>query len=399
MSLTDLALERAGVKSLTEFQKREGLYPSGKEDILTMQRLTPYLLGSRRYMIRSGDTFYKIARQLGTTVRALRAANPGVSPRNLPVGQYLMVPFGFPVVPTDRPFTSELLALCIQGLRARYPFIEQKQLGVTAGGRPITLLRIGTGSRKILYNASHHANEWITTPLLMKFLEEYGEAVSRGASLFGMDAGKLFQSTSLYLVPMVNPDGVDLVTGAIPKGSIPYSEAREIAAYFPGILFPEGWKANLQGVDLNLNYPAGWENAREIKYRQGYDRPAPRDFVGKRPLDQPESAAMAELTRAVRPRLTISLHTQGQVIYWKYLDMEPPGGRALGETFAKISGYFLEDTPYASGFAGYKDWFILTENRPGYTVEVGSGSNPLPLEQFDRIYENLFGILATGLRE
>ena len=399
MSLTDLALKRAGADSLTDFQQQEGLFPSGKEDILTMQRLTPYLLGYERYMIKPRDTLYRIARRYGTSVRAIQGANPGLTAENLPVGQYLHVPYGFPVVPTDRPFTSELLALCVQGLKVRYPFIEQRLLGKTACGRPLTLLEIGTGSRKVLYNASHHANEWITTPLLMKFLEDYGEAVSRGSTIFGADARKLFRSTQLFLVPMVNPDGVDLATGAIEKDSATYAAAREIAAYFPEIPFPEGWKANLRGVDLNLNYPAGWEKAREIKARQGYDRPAPRDFPGQAPLDQPESAAMAELTRAVSPRLTLSYHTQGQVIYWKYLDMEPPGAQLIGKQFARVSGYFLEDTPYASGFAGYKDWYILTQNRPGYTVEAGAGTNPLPLSQFDQIYEDNLGILVLGLQQ
>lgn len=397
LSLTDLALERAGVKSLTEFQQQEGLYPSGKEDILTMQRLMPYLLGYERYMVKPGDTFYRIARHYGTSVRALQTANPGIRPGNLSVGRYLTVPFGFPVVPTDRPFSSELLAVCAQGLKARYPFISQKQIGITACGRPLTLLMLGKGSRTVLYNGSHHANEWITTPLLMKFLEDYSEAVSQGAPLFGMDSRKLFESTRLYLVPMVNPDGVDLVTGALEKNSIPYGNAREIAAFFPEIPFPDGWKANLQGVDLNLNYPAGWEQARENKQALGYDRPAPRDYVGRHPLDQPESSAMAELTQAVRPRLTLSYHTQGQVIYWKYKDMAPAGARDIGEIFARVSGYELEDTPYASGFAGYKDWFILTENRPGFTIEVGRGSNPLSMDQFDSIYDKNFGILAMGL--
>ena len=150
-------------------------------------------------------------------------------------------------------------------------------------------------------------------------------------------------------------------------------------------------------MDLNLNYPAGWENAREIKFSQGYTRPGPRDYVGQAPLDQRESAAMARYTRLLEPRLTLAYHSQGEVIYWKYLDMEPPGARAIGERFAEVSGYALDDTPYASGFAGYKDWFILRWNRPGYTVEVGSGANPLPLSQFDEIYEANLGILTLGM--
>ncbi len=397
MNLTQVALRRANAQSLIEFQRREGLYPSGEEDILTMQRLSPYLLGYERYMIKPNDTLYKIARQFGTTVRAIQTANPNLNPRNLTVGQYLIVPFGFPVVPTDIPFTSEVLNVSIQGLLARYPFLSQRTIAKTAYGRPVPVLQLGEGSQSVLYNAGHHANEWITTPILMKFLEEYAEAVSQGQTIFDIDARTLFRQVTLYLVPMVNPDGVDLVTGAIKPDTPEYDAAQNIAAYFPSIPFPDGWKANLEGVDLNLNYPAEWEQAKENKFALGFDRPAPRDYVGQAPLDQPESAAMLTLTQEVNPRLTLSYHSQGEVIYWKFLDIEPPRAEQIGQSFSRVSGYLLEDTPYASGFAGYKDWYILQYNRPGYTVEVGSGVNPLPLSQFAEIYEKNLGILTLGL--
>ncbi len=397
MSLLQLALRRAGAQTLEEFQRREGLYPSGSSDILTTQRLMPYILGYERYMIKPNDTLYRIARQFGTTVRSIRTANPGIEAQRLSVGQYINVPFGFPVVPTDIPFSSQVLNVCIQGLIARYPFISQRAIATTAYGRKVISLEIGNGTKNVLYNASHHANEWITTPLMMKFLEQYAEAVSQRGVIFGMQAAVLFQKTKLTLVPMVNPDGVDLVTGAIEPNSAEYRAAQTISAHFPAIAFPDGWKANLEGVDLNLNYPAQWEQAKENKYALGFDRPAPRDYVGAAPLDQPESAAMAELTRELNPRLTLSYHTQGEVIYWKFLDIEAPEARGIGQSFARVSGYQLEDTPYASGFAGYKDWFILRYNRPGYTVEAGSGTNPLPISQFADIYEKNLGILTLGL--
>lgn len=398
MTLTELALRRAGASDLQTFQKRMGLFPSGREDALTMQRLVPYLLGYEHYMVKPGDTYYQLARTFGTTVRSIITANPNQNPNTLTVGQYINIPYGFPVVPTDIPFTSELLEVCIQGLLVRYPFLSRRTIATTAYGRTVTAVRIGRGSRSTLYNASHHANEWITTPVLMKFLEEYARAVSVNGQIFGINAQELYEKTKLYLVPMVDPDGVDLVTGAIPEDSQQYLAALEIAARYPEIPFPNGWKANLVGVDLNLNYPAGWEQARENKFALGFTTPAPRDYVGGSPLDQPESAGMVGLTRLVNPRLTLSYHAQGEVIYWKYLDMEPPGARAIGEQFAFVSGYLLEDTPYASGFAGYKDWFIQTYNRPGYTIEVGLGENPLPLSQFDSIYEKNLGILVLGLQ-
>ena len=85
------------------------------------------------------------------------------------------------------------------------------------------------------------------------------------------------------------------------------------------------------------------------------------------------------------------------MIYWKFLDYEPPGSRQIADYFASLSGYAGEETPYASGFAGYKDWFIQEYNRPGYTIEAGRGVNPLPISDFDSIYSRVEGILTMGL--
>lgn len=397
MELTELALARAGAKTLAEFQRREGLYPSGRADWQTLAALRPYLTGYRLYRVQKGDTYSALALRFGTNVRAIITANPNQDPEQLQIGQYLILPLGFPLVPTDRPFSYELLLLVLDGLTARYPFLRRSLLTRTAQGREVAQLTVGIGDKRVLYNASHHANEWITTPLVLSFLERYAEAVSQNGEIFGSAAQALYQKTTLHLVPMVNPDGVDLVTGGIPADSGEYAAAQAIAADYPAIPFPDGWKANLAGVDLNLNYPAGWDEARRIKAEQGFDGPAPRDFVGGAPLDQPESAALAALTRRIEPRLTISYHTQGEVIYWKYLDLEPPGAEGIGAQMAAVSGYELENTPYASGFAGYKDWFILTYNRPGYTVEAGRGENPLPLAQFGELFERNLGILTLGL--
>lgn len=89
-------------------------------------------------------------------------------------------------------------------------------------------------------------NEWITAPLLMKFLENLSKSYVNGMPIFGNNPRELFSQVSLYLVPMVNPDGVDLVSGLITEGSRAYAEAQTIANNFPDIPFPSGWKANIE---------------------------------------------------------------------------------------------------------------------------------------------------------
>lgn len=301
------------------------------------------------------------------------------------------------IVDTTRPITSDSCNRMILEIVEAYPFCRAEVLTTTAFGRPVRTLVIGTGPRRALYTAAHHANEWITALVLLKFAEDYAAAIASGGRVFDRDARALAQQTTLYLVPLVNPDGVDLVTGGITPGSTQYLQAQDLAENYPAIPFPNGWKANLLGVDLNLQYPAGWLQAREIKFSQGFTRPGPRDYVGRAPLDQVEARALANYTQIIDPALVLAYHTQGGEIYWQFENIFVPGARELGEEFARVSGYDLADTPYNSSFAGYKDWFIRFFRRPGYTIEAGRGENPLPISQFDEIYRDNLGILVTGL--
>ena len=301
-----------------------------------------------------------------------------------------------PIVNTTVPITSESCEQMILDLVAQYPFCRTEVLTRTAFQRPVRTLVIGSGPRKVIYSAAHHANEWITALILLKFAEEFAQAIQSGGLVFDRDAAQLAEQATVYMVPMVDPDGVDLVVGAIQEGNIEYDLARRLAQNYPSIPFPDGWKANLLGVDLNLNYPAQWLQAREIKFSQGFTTPGPRDYVGRSPLNQFETRALAGYTEFIDPQIVIAFHSQGKEIYWNFQDYEVPGARELGEEFARVSGYTLTEPAFNSSFAGYKDWFIQNFRKPGYTIEVGQGVNPLPLEQFDEIYRDNLGILVLG---
>lgn len=295
------------------------------------------------------------------------------------------------------PMTSGMQAQRLERLKRRYPFVYTRELTKTAGGRSICAVQLGLGDTKVLLTGGHHANEYITSMLCWELIEGYMEAVERGGSFGGKNAAALFENAMLYVVPMVNPDGIDLVTGAITPDEPEYRAARAIAADYPELPFPSGWKANLQGVDLNLNYPAGWERARQIKASLGFYAPAPRDYPGERPLDQPETSALAAYTCCIRPELVLAYHTQGSVIYHTYDGVCLPCADALARELAAASGYALEPVPPESANAGFKDWFLERFRRPGFTVEAGLGENPLPLSQLDEMYARNAPILAAAL--
>lgn len=332
------------------------------------------------------------------TARAVRTfqTNNNLSPDGIVGDSSWNALLQYMKVPTTIPYTYDILILNIASILNKYSFISSGSIGKSIMDKDLPYIKLGEGPKQLLYVAGTHANEWICCPLLMKFVEEYALAYASGGKIFDRFAKDIFDTATIYIVPMLNPDGVDLVTGALDRNSAEYLNIREIASNFPNIRFPDGWKANISGIDLNLQFPAMWDQAREIKFSQGYTSYAPRDFVGNFPLEAPESLALYDFTINNNFELMLTYHSQGEVIFWKFLDYNPPNALEIGEEFTRLSGYSLQDTPYASSFAGFKDWFIQTYNLPGYTMEVGRGTNPLPISQFDAIYEDNIGVLVSS---
>ena len=127
----------------------------------------------------------------------------------------------------------------------------------------------------------------------------------------------------------------------------------------------------LSCIFFRLQFPAGWENAKKIKYSQGYTSPSPMNYVGSAPLTEPEAQALYNFTLSHNFRIMLTYHTQGKEIYWQFQNYAPKDSYSIGMQFAKASGYTLADIPYESSFAGYKDWFLQRYSLPGYTIEAG----------------------------
>lgn len=112
----------------------------------------------------------------------------------------------------DFVFSSNLLYENLQILKQTYPFLQNGSIGKSVLGKDIPFIRVGRGQKEVFYSASYHANEWITSILLLEFLYEYCAAIQNNSTIWNFSARRLFESVSIYIVPLVNPDGVDLVT-------------------------------------------------------------------------------------------------------------------------------------------------------------------------------------------
>lgn len=142
------------------------------------------------------------------------------------------------IVPTNVNYNYSILSQNLVTLNHTYPFLNIQTVGNSVLGKNIYVVKLGKGQKKVFYSASIHANEWITSVLLMKFIEDYCIAFRNNSRLYGYSVRRLFNSVSIYIMPMVNPDGVDLVTGNLNQSSSAYLMAENIANQFPDIPFP-----------------------------------------------------------------------------------------------------------------------------------------------------------------
>ena len=147
------------------------------------------------------------------------------------------------IVNTNTKYNSSLLVQNLVALVRLYPFLNLQVTGKSVLGKNLYVIRLGNGPNRVFYSASFHANEWITSVVLMKFIEDYCNSYVNNSSLYGYNVRDLFSSSSIYIMPMVNPDGVDLVTGFLPVTSPAYRKAIEISNNFSNIPLPSRLEA------------------------------------------------------------------------------------------------------------------------------------------------------------
>ncbi|WP_026567274.1 M14 family metallopeptidase [Bacillus sp. UNC41MFS5] len=345
---------------------------------------------AKEYQIHQGDSLWSIAQKMNLPLEAMELTNPELDASNLSPGQTIKVPtrINWRLVQNGQKYDYSNLLKDINRLKEIYPFLQVSNIGTTVLGRDIPEIMIGTGEKKVHYNGSFHANEWITSLAIMTFLNDYLLSLTNHQPIRGLNAFPLYQQSTLSIVPMVNPDGVDLVLNGPPDQE--EWQTRVIEFNKGNTDFTE-WKANIRGVDLNDQFPARWE----LEKARNPNEPGPRDYVGEKPLLEPEAIAMANLTKERDFARVLAFHTQGEVIYWGFENLEPTESEVIVQEFSRVSGY--EPVKTIASYAGYKDWFIQDWQRTGFTVELGHGINPLPLSMFDDMYKKSLGIFLAGL--
>ena len=199
---------------------------------------------------------------------------------------------------------------------------------------------------KIIFQYAIHAREYITSYLALKQIEDFERSGSCG---------------SVYFIPLMNPDGVNIAEGDSPL-----------------------YKANGRGVDLNVNFDALWGRGASNVYKR-----ADQNFVGEFAFSERETCALRDFTLKINPHATISYHAKGEEIFWEFFqDKEKKTiHKKLAKSVRKVTGYKIKSSKNSTG--GYKDWCVQKLGIPALTIEVGDDrlSHPIKKDALNEIYK------------
>lgn len=273
-------------------------------------------------------------------------------------------------------------------------FISASYIGSSVAGRPIPLITLGNekAARSILYVGCHHGMEWITTDILLRFAEDYAELYRCDDSVCGIRLRQLFKSVCIHIVPMLNPDGAELqIHGKDEKNPLADRLERMSGGDF------SNWQANGRGVDLNHNYNALFDEYKLLERAEGISGGAPTRYSGEYPESEPETGALCNLIRfSGNISMILTLHSQGEEIYYSSGSVIPPEGERIADTLSHLSGYAKAKPEGMASYGGLTDWFIREFGLPSFTVECGKGKNPLPATDAPAIYRRLRDMLFTA---
>ena len=287
--------------------------------------------------------------------------------------------------------TYSLYENLVKELNEKYKTLKITTCGKSLLGKEIFAFVIGEGKKNIVYVGGTHGVEWLTSLLLLKFTENLASAYENESLLSGFNIKDILENKKLIIIPELNPDGIEIaIKGASACGKYKAENYEICKGDF------SFWSANARGVDINHNFNADWYTLREAEKEAGINSPSPSRFGGLFPESEPETAAITRLCRRIPVEMLITFHSQGEEIFYEYGKNTPEKALHIAKMFSALTDYTLvkNEGLYSSG--GLKDWFIEEFKRPAFTIEMGKGKNPLPLENIDRIYEKLESMMVVG---
>jgi hypothetical protein len=262
----------------------------------------------------------------------------------------------------------------LHALAQRYPRTSRLEiLGVSHQGRPILALAVGAHARdgdapSLLLTGGTHADEQLSTEIVLDAAATLLEAGERG----GPDAA-IARDLVTWCVPLVNPDGL-----------VAYLEQSERAGRKNGRdVDGDGVRGVLEGVDINRNFPAGWDAPCEL-----CGQPASRLYRGPAPGSEPETRAIMTLAAREHPLAAIVYHVGDVAVLSPYSNSTltspvPDAASLVADELAAAMPPHPEDRAWVvrHGLPATQgtdqDWLRLAFGTASYLIESCAWPSPL----------------------
>ncbi len=304
------------------------------------------------------------------------------------------------VDPKDVVYSYSDMEKDIFELAKRYPdLFSYYSAGKTPDEREMYVCTVGNPNapKCIYFTASCHAREFCTTLLLMMQTEYYLKTIDEGY-FKDVNYRDMFNEICFVLLPMQNPDGVDLsiygpsgIRDMYLQTKIQSMCDREDAEFFAKYKkhnsnYYKRWKANAEGIDLNRNYSFGWEETND------YPVPASGGYKGEEPFSATEVKIQIDVLNKLKEEkdlvFVISYHATGNDLSWEVEGMK---GDFLRECLKAVEAlvYVTDYEPNMNEMnldkevplAGYTDWLNGEEIVPSITIEILPMSLYLSVEE------------------
>lgn len=287
-----------------------------------------------------------------------------------------------------QPMDHQLMMEYLNVMSERYPFLGITSLGESMMGRMLPIASIGTGEKAVLYVGGHAGNEWGTASFLLRFLNEICELYQSGGKAFRYAIPYLLDSRTLYLIPMLNPDGIEYHLHGVSSENILYERLCGMNGSCRDF---SNWQANARGVDLRHNYAHGFAEYRAAAARQGVVGGAPSGYGGEMPESEPEVGQLCNFLRYHEEiRSVMSLYLSGERVEYGSAQKPLPRARAMAETLSRLGGYrLLEEACETRADLG--EMCIGEWKLPTFSVYCGKKDHLASLGDWFFVY--------TGIRE
>lgn len=284
-----------------------------------------------------------------------------------------------------------LMMRYIEVFSKRYSFIGITNLGRSLMGREIPVITLGKGKPSFLYVGAHGGGEWLTSIILLKFINEYCELYKNKSRIYNTTLDYLYTNKTIYVVPMLNPDGVDYRINGVTEENILYDRLLKMNRQSGDF---SSWQANGRGVELALNYNCDFKERKKIEAENEIFDGSSSGYGGTSPESEPEVGALCNFLRFNDSiKGVMSLYRGDEEIRYSKGELITKRSLSVARSMSRMSGYALCDSEKSKTVANLLGWCISELDIPSFEVSFAEEKNNFNQDLLFKGYAELREIL------